>query len=169
MENVRDPHNEHSTTRVKMASCLFWMFRWAQDPLLSVLIVTKAEAVPWNSSGDLKLFRQTLPFTWVGLTAQLTNLALMGLNFVHMTEIINIKARTRVTAPHLLSVCTSQELQRSTLPLFLIVHMWRVVKGGRGNWGNRCRRLKLGDISTVSSLLWFVWNLRCPVNAAAKG
>lgn len=145
-----------------MASCLFWMFRWAQDPLPCVLVVTKAEAVLWNSSGDLKLFGQTLLFTWVSLTAWLTNLPLMGLNFAHMTKTINIKAWTRVTAPHLLSVCTSQEPQRSASPVFLIVCMRRVVKYDGGNWGTRCRRLKLGDISTVSSLLWFLCNLRCP-------
>lgn len=167
MEDVREPTNEHSITRVKMASCLFWMFRWAQDFLPWVRLVTKAEAAPWNPSGDLKPFRQTLPFTWVSLTAQLTDLPLMGLNFVHMTEVINIKARTRVTAPHLLLVCTSQE--PLCLPLFLTVHTWRVVKDGGDNRGTQCRGAKLGDISTVSSSLWFVSSLRCPVNATAKG
>lgn len=147
MANVREPSNEHSATGVKMASCLSQMFRWVNNPLPSVLIVTKAEAVPWNSTGDLKSCRQTLPFTWVGLTAQLTSLPLMGLNFVHMTETINIKAWTRVTAPHLLSVCTSQGLQSSASPF-----SWLCVRGEhvRGNQGTQCCRLKLGDISAVS-------------------
>lgn len=39
------------------------------------------------------------------------------------------------------------------LPLLLIAHMRRVVKYGKGSWGTWCCRLKLGDISTVSSLL----------------
>lgn len=111
MESVWEPVIEHSINRVRMASCLFWMFRWAQP---RVLKVTKAEAVPPNFSEDLKSFRQTLPFTWVSLTAQLTNLCLMGLNFVHMTETINIKAQAQVTAPHLLSACTRQGLPCST-------------------------------------------------------
>lgn len=74
-------------------------------------LLAKTQAILWNSLANLKLFRQTLPFTWITLTAQLMNLPLMGLSFVNVTEIINIKAWTRVTVPHLLSVCTSQELQ----------------------------------------------------------
>lgn len=134
IENVWEPVTEHSINRVRMASCLFWMFRWA---LPCVLKVTKAEAVPRSFSGNLKSFGQTLPFTWAGLTAQLTNLSLMSLNLVHVTETINIKARARVTAPHLLPVCTRQGLPCSASPFCPYEESARVWWGNRGTQGCR--------------------------------
>lgn len=74
----------------------------------------KSRGSPTEFLWRFKSFRQTLPFTWVTLTAQLTNLCLMGLNFVHMTETINIKAQAQVTAAHLLLVCARPGLPRST-------------------------------------------------------
>lgn len=161
MENVWKTLIEHSISRVKMASGLFWMFTWAQPYLLKV---AKAETVPQSFSGDLKSFRQTLPFTWVTLTAQLMNLCLLGLNFVHMTETINIKAQAQVTTPHLLSVCTRQGLPHSASPFSPYKESGEV---WWGNTGTQCCRLQPGDISKVSSL-WFVRNLRCPLNVSAK-
>lgn len=68
---------------------------------------------------------------------------MMVLNFVHMTEAINIKARHTVTALQLLLVCASQVLFLSSV-FYLIGDQERSSTGGR----NGCPRLKVGDIFT---------------------
>lgn len=159
-----------------LRACNWAQHKQGQNGKLSFLDIqmgTTLSAQSYKSRGSpteflwrFKSFRQTLPFTWVTLTAQLTNLCLMELNFVHMTETINIKAQAQVTAAHLLSVSTRPGLPRSTLlfsPYRESGELWC------GSPRTQCSRLQPGDISKVSSSLWFLWNLRCPLEVSAKG